>query len=361
MKRILIFLVLSGFCLWSAPLKLLHLTFHSGCLHEIEVVSKKLSLDLTTWFIPDLPPYFFDPLSRGCSLYNIGHDRAARIWNQHQPFFESFDVILTSDTAALSRIFLQNQWKKPLIIWICNRFDYCDGASLDCDFPDKEYYSLFSRASGQKNVRIVAYTEFEHLYARSKGIPTGNLTIKPSGAYRAEWTHSSIPENVVKSETYFLPPYHNETKFMDLCQHCTKLGVKSYCGRYNGPLDLRDFRGIIHIPYAWSNLALFENLGLGIPCFVPSQAFMRRLISQGAYFQDVPFTKAHLSTCEWYSGKYSPFIVYFDSWLDLLVKLRTYDYQGNQAKIFDLAKNHQEETFSAWKALFTSLRGENKE
>jgi len=59
--------------------------------------------------------------------------------NLHKDYFDTFDVIVTSGTAPLHESFLQNGWTKPLIIWICNRFDYCDYASLDCNFPDQEY------------------------------------------------------------------------------------------------------------------------------------------------------------------------------------------------------------------------------
>jgi hypothetical protein len=347
--------LLTPLFLFCSPLKVLHLTFHRGCATEIEMVSQKLSLDLTTWCIQDLPPYFFDELSKGNVLYNIGHDRAERIWSKHQHYFESFDVIITSDIAPLSRIFLQNKWEKPLIIWVCNRFDYCDRASLDCVFPDDEYYHLFSQAAEQKNVAIVAYTEFEHIYARSKGVHSGNITIQPSGAFVSQQVQSSVPENIVKEETFFLPPYHNETIFMNLSEYCTKLGIKSYCGHYNGPNDLQDFKGMIHVPYAWSNFALFENMHLGIPYFVPSPIFMARLISKGAHFQDAHLAKKHLNACEWYSGKYTPFIVYFESWDDLVVKLRTYDYLGNRQKILDLAKQHDEKTFSLWRTIFNNL------
>lgn len=350
---ILLFCPVSLLC---NSLKLLHLTFHRGCANDIEFISKKLSLDLTTWYIPDLPPYFFDGVSQGSVLYNIGHDRAERIWNKHRKYFESFDVILTSDIAPLSRIFLQNKWSKPLIIWVCNRFDYYDGASLDSDFPDKEYYRLFSKAAKQKNVTIISYTEIEHIYAKTKGVHLENLTIKPSGGdFITEKKISSIPKAVIKEETYLLPPYHNETIFMNLSEHCRKLGIRNYCGRYNGPKDLQDFKGVIHIPYAWSNLSLFENMHLGIPYFVPSKAFMLSLISKGAHFQDPHLTKKFLSVCEWYSGIYDPFIVYFDSWNDLIEKLDTYDYQGNKEKILDLAMKHQEETLSLWQKIFNNL------
>jgi hypothetical protein len=354
-------LLISGFffmipCfLFCSPLKVLHLTFHRGCANEIEIVAQKLSLDLTTWYIHDLPAYFFDESSTGCCLYNIGHARAERIWSKHRSYFESFDLIITSDTAPLSRIFLQNNWTKPLIIWMCNRFDYHDAASLDCVFPDEEYYQLFSQATQQSNVAIVAYTEFEHIYAQSKNINSGSLTIKPSGAYISQSFHSSIPNHISKQTTFFLPPYHNETIFMNLFEFCTTLGIKSYCGRYNGPDDLRDFKGVIHIPYAWSNFALFENMHLGISYFIPSETFMRTLISKGAHFQDRQFVTQSLNVCEWYSDKYSPFIVYFDSWKDLRRKMRAYDSIKNKQRIFDLAKKHEEETFALWRNVFTNL------
>lgn len=196
------FVIIPGF-LFCSPLKVLHLTFHRGCANEIEIVAQRLSLDLTTWYIQELPPYFFDEVSNGSCLYNIGHDRAERIWNKHKAYFELFDIILTSDTAPLSRIFLQNKWAKPLIIWVCNRFDYCDHASLDCDFPDDEYYRLFSQASKQNNVAIIGYTEFEHVYAESKGIHLGNLTIQPSGACTKSSAYSLIPANILKNSTFF--------------------------------------------------------------------------------------------------------------------------------------------------------------
>lgn len=131
-------------------IKVLHLTFHRGCECEINAIGKELNWDLTTWFIPSLEPFFFDGYAKGNALYNIGHKRAEKIWNLHKDYFELFDVILTSDTAPLSRIFLQNGWKKPLIIWICNRIDYSDNASLDCEFPDDEYYNLLKKATLQK-------------------------------------------------------------------------------------------------------------------------------------------------------------------------------------------------------------------
>src|SRR6185437_1116376 len=121
-------------------LKILHLTFHKGCAKEVEAVAQIFGHEVTTWWIPDLTAGSFDGTSSGNALYNIGHDRAERIWNLHKETFQQFDAVITSDTAPLARVFLQNGFTKPLIIWICCRFDYSDQASLDCEFPDPEFY-----------------------------------------------------------------------------------------------------------------------------------------------------------------------------------------------------------------------------
>src|SRR5208282_2621726 len=124
-------------------MKILHLTYHGGCKRTLDFVAKSLEHEITTKFAD--------------WNYNIGPNRAAEIWNKHKDYFNLFDLVITSDTAPLSRIFLQNDFKKKLIIWICNRFDYHDGASNDCSFPDYEYYNIINAAPRKNNVKIFSY------------------------------------------------------------------------------------------------------------------------------------------------------------------------------------------------------------
>lgn len=340
------------------PYKVLHLTFHKGCLNEIEGVAKEMGWDLTTWFVPDLPPCYFDGTTKGNALYNIGHERADRIWILHKEFFSTFDVIITSDTAPLARVFLQNAWKKPLVIWICNRFDYADMASLDCNFPDQEFYDLFRHAKFLSNVAFVAYTNFEHYYAKSKGVDTGSLTITPCASNISPITSSSIPSSVNKKESFFLPPYHNEIIFTNLSSLLSKYGLKTYCGHYNGSEDLKDFKAIIHLPYAWSNLALFENMQQGTPYFLPSKTFLKQLLTQGNYF----FTNPHVllaenrfDLAEWYSPEHQEIFTYFDSWFDLKVKTTVTDIPALREKVKAHGIKHKELMLNKWRELFQRL------
>ncbi len=340
-------------------LKVLHLTFHRGCAREFAGIAKALGLDLVTWYIPSLPPFFLDGKTTGNALYNVGHRRAQDIWEKHRDFFEQFDLILTSDTAPLSRIFLQNKWTKPLFIWICNRFDYYDGASLDCHFPDQEYYDLFNQAATLPNVTMIAYTAFEHYYAQRKNIPTGNLIITPCALYEDEDAPPSFSDSINKPDTFFLPHYHNETNFMNFSEFVgQKLQIPNCCRKYNAPKHLEEFKGIIHLPYSWSTLSLFENIRYGIPYFIPSVSFFKHLLTQPNYFHpnaDQLLGDQLYQLSEWYCKKNEPIFIYFDSWEDLKHKIETCDYDAARAKIKAFAKEHQTQTLVQWKQLFTRI------
>ena len=356
------FVILSFLFIFSViEPKILHISFHLGCSKEIEYVARKLNLDITSIFIHrDWPGKEFDGKSSGGEIYNITADRANNVWNLHKDFFDQFDAIITSDTAALSRIFLQNNhWKKPLIIWVCNRFDYADGATAKGLFPDKQYYQLFKKATTQSNVKIVSYNAFEYHYAKSKGIDIGPTVIKPIGGYDEQPVASSIPKTIVKKDTFFSPPYLNDTRFMKVAQHCRSLGIPTYNGRYAGPMDLRGFKGIIHLPYAWSNLAFFENLYSGLPYFVPSKRFIHQLNRQGRYF--IPdasyfFFDNQEELSEWYAPEHKDIITYFDSWEDLQKKIATTNFEELSSKIKKFGKQHKITMLHRWNEVLTCLQ-----
>ena len=86
----------------------LHISFHKGCHNDLQYISNKLNVNIE--FME------FNDGTKG--KYNIGHDRAKKYWDKHKEYFNRFDGIITSDTAPISRVFLQNNWTKKLIIWI---------------------------------------------------------------------------------------------------------------------------------------------------------------------------------------------------------------------------------------------------
>ncbi len=359
MKKILLLSFLVG-SMASAQLKVLHLSFHRGCINDFKEVGKELNLDLTSWYIHDDLPNF-DGVTKSSAVYNLGHDRAQRVWDRHKDYFNSFDVLVTSDTTPLSRIFLQNNFQKPLIIWICNRFDYYDAASLDCRFPDQEYRKLLDRVWTNPNRFVVGYTPYEHVYARNKGVDTGEFIIKPIGILPSNnWdeAQSNISKSVNKSETLFVfPRFESQQQIDFVVNNCSSVGIKTCCTRYNGPDDLVNFKGVIFIPYAWSNLALFENLQRGIVHFIPTERFLRQLIAQRAPIRFLTkrlMADSSVSTLnEWYCHEYRDLFVYFDSWQELAHKVATTDYAAMGKKIKQRGQQHRETMLQRWQDIFT--------
>ncbi len=179
---------------------------------------------------------------------------------------------------------------------------------------------------------IVANSEFEHVYARSKGVDLGSLIIKPFLQVRTDELDYDIREQ------FYLPAYYNETSYINLSNLCTKLGIESFGGRHGGLDDLKRYKGIIHLPYAYSTIALFESISLGIPYFIPSKAFLGRLMKSsviygnrrekvrvlGSYWHQNQeyLLKDHLyQISEWYNEDNSRIMTYFDSWQDMQSKI----------------------------------------
>ena len=320
-------------------MKVLHLSFHNGCQNDIQYICNKLNIELTS-------NVFHDGISIGNDQYNITHDKAENAWKLYKDFYEQFDCIITSDTAPISRVFLQNNWKKKLIIWICNRFDY---SHQPCDnFPDKEYYDLINDVKNRDNIYIIGYTPFENVYANIyKKLSIGYEIIKPIGKIISYDFNSTIVNN--KLQTFLIGPYHNDNIMMDLKKKIESLEINVYNGRYNGPLDLVEFAGIIHIPYAWSNLALFEAIQLDIIYLIPSLCFLKELSKEeNFWYQDMQYFNDNIHLSEWYCSEHKDLFIYFDSWKDLKFKIDNTNFKLKKKFIKNHALYHENLMLLKW-------------
>jgi hypothetical protein len=328
-------------------MKILHISFHKGCINDINYICKHFGIECEILS----QSHEFNTNKDIQSLwesnnqhYNITHDRAKKYWDRYKDYFEQFDCIITSDTAPLSRIFLQNNWQKKLIIWICNRFDYTH-REIPVDFPDKEYYDLFRKATQMPNVYVIGYTKYENIYCEKFGINVNNV-IQPSGGISN--VYNNLTKNSELNNKLFVVPYHNETKMMNLVEHIQNMKIDVAFGRYNGPIDLLNYKAIIHIPYAVSNLALFEIFQIGLVYFIPSFKFLLELFNthKTPFFQ-IPLGNPEI--IEWYNPEFKDAFIYFDSWDDFKQKYESLDYAYHKQKVLELGKKHMNNVLSKWK------------
>jgi len=331
-------------------LKVLHISFHKGCQNDIEYIAKKLNFELT--FME-----YDDDISIGLDKYNVTHEKATSSWNKHKDYYNSFDIIITSDTAPISRIFLQNNFEKKLIIWICNRFDYANQPAIN--FPDKEYYDLINDAKNRPNVHIIGYTPFENYYANViRKLSIGNECIKPIGKIGDVYNNYVSTQVEDKENTFIIGPYHNDNLMMDLKSKVISLGIKVYNGRYDGPKDLAEFAGVIHIPYAWSNLALLEAIQSEIIFFIPSLKFLKYFIhtnidgeKKDSFFWSPPLEEDVLYLSEWYCEDFKDALIYFDSWDDLKYKINTVNFNNHKELLKKIGDKHENNILDKWKKI----------
>jgi hypothetical protein len=320
-------------------MKILHVTHHEGCKISVDFICKNLGYEIET--------------QRANWNYNMSSDLALQLWNQYKDYYNSFDCIITSDTSSLSRIFLQNNYSKKLIIWVCNRFDYADQSTNGCGFPDPDFYTLFNEARNNPNVYIRSYTKFEYEYAiKYRGINWGDEIIRPASEILNEEKNEFFPTGQKKSDTFFITRYHNDNIYMDLKGKCDSLGIPNYRGEYKGPGDLRDIKGIIHIPYAWSNLAIFENWSLGNVYFIPSKEYLVSMSTGGNFFWSPPFDIDFIESSEWYLPEHSDLFIYFNSFEDLSNLVNNNELiDSTRTKVLEFSKLHTAKTLMQWKTI----------
>jgi hypothetical protein len=264
-------------------------------------------------------------------------ERARIAWDTNKDYYNQFDCIITSDTALLSRIFLQGGYKGKLCIWICNRFDYWD--TSDGTKVDEKYYELFR--GNKPNVRIIANNVFEAFYARFVGkVPFHEIINPASKPYHLTYFNK---------QGYYVPTYSNDT-LLKLYIKCLIRGIEVTTGRYQDWNDLARFKAVIHLPYTWNSIALWDALACGVAYYVPSQEFLLKLLetTPGYWFQNANYCKEHLNLCEFYREKNNKFIKYFSSFDEL------YDIEINSEEVYAEAEQRFKLNQDKWKDILWS-------
>lgn len=333
-------------------MKILHTTFHAGTTNDVQYMCDILGHEVEHMNFND----DFEEtrhIDKTKWNYEITADLARSFWHNRKEYFDKYDCIITSDTAPLSRIFLQdNNWKKKLLIWVCNRYDYPRNM-------DAEYHHLFKLATEDKKTKfVIPYTEIETVYAGHKGIKITEKPIKPIGkrsnlkdVYKNHWKWS-VPNEINKIDSFFVPQRHNE-KVLNIVDSLDESNIKNYSGPYNGPDDLKDFKGIIHFPYTWATLAFHENMHNLLTYLVPSYEFYLSLFKrvQGMDIPDTYLLSNYGNLIEFYNPENCYFVEYFSSFHELrkLVNSDLTKYNNIKKK---LASLHEEIMLSRWDTYF---------
>ncbi len=266
------------------------------------------------------PQWFFDHFAHVCDQtghtgysvqipdYSITKETANELWEKNKDYYNSFDAVFISHLATLSRIFLQNDWQKPLYIWLCFRFDYFHPPRVD-----KEYQQLIAAARHRPNVKFFAATIHDKLYIQNV---LGDFPVEVVEPFI--YINNAVKQFAPCKDKYYLFSKHNETVAMNLKQLTDALGIPTYQHAWDlGEPDLRGVRGIIHLPYNNMSRGFLENLALENVFFLPTLDFLKECIATRRFWWDIERIPQHVELSEWYAEENKNLFVYFSSFEDL--------------------------------------------
>jgi len=334
--------------------KILHISHHIGCFKDQNYVLKQLGYDVVNF-------KFYD------KVFQITKNIADNFWNEKKDYLNSFDYILTSDTAPLSRIFLENQheFKSKLIIWICNRFDY----RME---TEKKFYELFSEAEKNPNIKIIPYTHFEKIWCEYKGIKINQDTITPIGKTLPE-DEKNIPNIKYYCDEYggkdelpeadvIVPIYYNDNIFFKMSEYLKNKNILVYNGGYNSPNQLKKYKAFITMPDAFSKFLAFEMIHSKIPVILPSKKCLFKLSKQEPYFFNIWgsgganfLQEEWIDWCEWYDPNLINCRLYYDSIEEIPEIIKNIDKNQMDEHFNNGSKYLENRSLNKWKNFYNNF------
>ena len=321
--------------LQSPPPKILHLTYHYGCANDANYIFKQLGYDITFFHATIWP-------------YTITYELAIQIWNENKHIFQEYDIILTSDTTALSYPFLLHiaELKPKLIIWVCNRYNI----GME---NNKEFTALFKQALVLPNVKIVPYTKFEIEWCLRDGIHLREPIINALGRHIEPYISDPIIMNRIftdciytnltrpYNQSFFVPDYHNNHKLYNFL--CSR-GISTVTGRYTDINEIKCYKAVITLPDAVSKFFYFEAIQHDINLLLPSLTFLKELIQDPYYtFTSKQYIDVRSLGCYCDYYRNPEYYIYFESFDNLIEKLNSIKLNTNIIR-----KKHHDETLLKW-------------
>ena len=335
--------------------EILHISHHIGCFRDQQYVLDKLGFEVTNH-------KFYD------GVFQITKDIANDFWRNHKDQLNQFDYIITSDTAPLSRIFLENQdeFKSKLVIWICNRFDYRMES-------ESEFYSLFRNAEKNPRIKIVPYSYFEKVWCTHKGIDLMNHEhIPPCGQVSLE-LEKNIPNSDYFEDMYgkeselpdadvIVPIYHNDNMFFGMSDFLRSFGLTVYNGSFRSIKQLKKYKAFVTLPDAFSKFLCFELIHANIPVILPSKEFLYQLSKQPNYFFNIWGSGGAdlleldwIDWCEWYDPELKDCRFYYNSFDEIPDIIKTLDNLDLKNQFERCSKYIEDRSLSKWKEFYSNF------
>ena len=288
-------------------MKVFHYTMHNGCAIDIKNLLKKYDVDLKTYL----------PNERQHEKYIISHERATVLWKEYQKEFLTSDILIFSDTIPFSRPVLENLELIPketkILLWITNRFNYAIES-------DQSYYELLNFVKNDPRIYFLYANKFEKVYLNN----FIKLPIDRQFEFTPYGKRSKKDFNIKNQKDHngkiFVMSYQNEKEFYPLYDELTENKIDFYVKNewipteeYCGPYDIETCSAILHIPYSWGTIALWEYMAIGKTFILPSLNWLNeKYQTHPLFFQTYKSIDAISKFSQWYCEENKNLFLYFD-------------------------------------------------
>jgi hypothetical protein len=344
-------------------MKFFNIDCHISVIYDIQHVFTSLGHTVDDWCLSGHhniinKPYADITLCDGSKLtgcMHVDHKLCDKFYQTFKDQLDGYDGFIAC--YPVSYAMLYEKWGKPIIIVNCVRYEH----PLT---KDPELWNGLNEFLKRYHERGLL-----HLIANNKGDQyyTEYYTgIKPTwisslcNYTQTSYTGAPSPVILIHSRIHMPDTYISVTNagykpaiFSQLCQRGESFSWKAISG----------CKAIVHIPYHNGSMTIFENYTSCIPMFFPSKELCKTLFKTNYMFNDLTFYhrlamtepvehdnpnrlsnpdvfQKWLDTTDFYDPENMPHIIYFDSFYDLTMKIKTTNYEevSKQMKIYNTVR-----------------------
>lgn len=258
--------------------KIFNLDLHQSVIEDIKNIMNTLygpKVELTAWSISAHNHQFKKPdadvkhITQG-TWKSIDTAMIKRFQDEYDEFLKGFDAFIVTFSPVFAMLY--EKYGKPIIIINATRYD-----QPFCWNKNTEMLNLFhdslKRMESSKQMIMVSNNLADQKYLKDRGkidsIYIPSLCLYTNAHYK----------NPSKDEFMMFGGGINDK--LKSVAHSEKLVNRPE--NYDFP-DLAEYKGIIHMPYDISAMAMFEQYFAGIPLFFPEKEFYKKCIQEGTKF-----------------------------------------------------------------------------
>lgn len=340
-------------------MRLFNLDLHIAVISDVKYILNHLygsSVEVVNWsisahnFVLGSETPSVDVVNAG-TWRGIDADMVAAFQARYDDFLRGFDGFIVTHTPVFCMLY--EKFEKPIILVNSCRYEQPYGWNRDLDGWEWLNNGLRRMAASGQLVAVSNNRADRDYLCEGSGVESKYI---PSLCLYTNETYRPVREQFV---------CFGDRRFFPRSRLLARKPRPGYTWR-----DLYSFKGIVHIPYEISTMALFEQYSAGVPLWLPSKAYYRRCVLdermpfQSIYAQVTPAPLVEilnsidfwLDRADYYDTSHFAGIHYYESREDLLRQLSSFDdAELERAVRSSWLAIRQEHVYAAWAELLAKF------